>query len=51
MTFAGHQVLYKLYVVRPLLNENDEAESSPVHAFIKELTDAMRASFFTGVPQ
>jgi hypothetical protein len=51
MTFASHHMLYKLYVVRPLPNENDEAESSPVHAFIKDLTGAMRESFFTGVPQ
>src|SRR5205807_6383820 len=46
VTFAHHSMLYKLYVVRPLINENAETETSPAHAFIKELTAAMRASFF-----
>jgi hypothetical protein len=46
MTFARHSVLYKLYVVRPLLSETVEAQDSPTEDFIKQLTTAMRESFF-----
>jgi hypothetical protein len=51
LTFAHEHVLYKLYVVRPLLHENDELEDSPVHNFIKVFTDSMRESFFPSVVQ
>jgi hypothetical protein len=46
IAFARQPILYKLYVVRPLPNENAETEASPAHDFIKELTAAMRRSFF-----
>jgi hypothetical protein len=51
MTFARYPVLYKLYVVRILVNENEELEGAPVHDLIKELTRAMRLSFFAAAPQ
>jgi hypothetical protein len=51
LTFARFPVLYKLYVVRTLINEDEELEGAPVHDLIKELTREMRKSFFTAAPQ
>jgi hypothetical protein len=51
IAFAHDRVLYKLYVVRPLLHEDDEVEASPVHDFIRVFGDAMRKSFFPSVVQ
>lgn len=48
MAFASYPMLYKLYVTRVLPKENEAFEGSVVHDFIKELTNAMRQSFFVG---
>jgi hypothetical protein len=49
VTFARHWVLYKLYVVQTIRDENEELESAPVHDLIKELTSAIRSSIFSSV--
>ena len=51
MTFARYWMLYKLYVVHPIRDENEEIEGAPVHDLIKELTSAMRGSVFASVPK
>ena len=49
VTFARHWMLYKLYVVQGIRDENEESEGAPVHDLIKELTSAMRSSIFSSV--
>jgi hypothetical protein len=51
VTFARHWMLYKLYVVQNIRDENEESEGAPVHDLIKELTSAMRSSIFSSVPK
>ena len=46
LVFAGYSTLYKLYVVRPLVSENEEMEGSSVHEFLREFAREMRHSFF-----
>ncbi len=46
VAFAGHRVLYKLYVVRLLASDDQGPDGSQVQDFIKDLTQAMRKSLF-----
>jgi hypothetical protein len=51
MTFSRYWVLYKLYVVQNIRDEDEESEAAPVHDLIKELTRAMRSSIFSAGPK
>lgn len=46
LAFAGHQVLYKLYVICNFANEDQERDESSVREFTKELTQALRTFLF-----
>src|SRR5262249_54825822 len=46
VAFAKYQVLYKMYIVQNLPNEDAAFEGAPAHDLIKELTSAMRGSVF-----
>jgi hypothetical protein len=45
-TFAPYPMVYRIYVIQSLADENEQFEGALVHEFIKELTTAMRESVF-----
>jgi|SRR6516165_10638733 hypothetical protein len=46
LTFARYSTLYKLYVIVPVLDANEQSDGAPVHDLIEKLTGAMRGSVF-----